>query len=81
MPTQTLPTVYVQNASLEMAWSYVVPAFGTISGTKVLPFFTEGYEGFDVNTEDDWREATRLVRDGLVALPALGAQTPATPAQ
>lgn len=71
MPTQSLPTVFVQNASLEMAWSWVVPAFGTISGTKVAPFFTEGYEGFDINTPDDWREAERLIQEGKVALPTL----------
>lgn len=71
LPTQRLPKVYVQNASLEMAWSYVIPAFGTISGRKVAPFFTEGYEGFDLNTEDDWREAERLIEQGTVALPSL----------
>lgn len=71
LPTQTLPKVYVQNASLEMAWSYVIPAFGTISGRKVSPFFTEGYEGFDLNTEDDWQEAERLIEQGKVALPSL----------
>lgn len=70
-PTQRLPTVYIQNASLEMAWSYVIPAFGTISGRKVAPFFTDGYEGFDLNTEDDWQQAERLLAEGKVALPAL----------
>lgn len=70
-PTQTLPTYYVQNASLEMAWTYVVKAFGTISGTKIAPFFTEGYEGFDLNTLDDWRDAERLIAEGLVELPRL----------
>lgn len=71
MPTQSLPPIFVQNASLEMAWSWVVPAFGTISGTKVAPFLTEGYEGFDLNTMDDWREAERLIEEGKVALPTL----------
>lgn len=56
-PTQTLPKVYVQNASLEMAWTYVLESFGTISGRKVAPFFTEGFEGFDINTEEDFRLA------------------------
>lgn len=69
MPTQTLQPMYVQNASLEMAWSYVVPAFGTISGKKIAPFFTEGYEGFDINTEDDWDRAATLVRAGRATLP------------
>jgi N-acylneuraminate cytidylyltransferase len=64
MPTQTLPKVYIQNASLEMAWAYVIPAFGTISGRKVSPFFTEGWEGFDINTEADWTEAEWLAPTG-----------------
>jgi len=70
-PTQTLPAFYVQNASLEMAWTRTVTQLGSIAGKKVLPFFTEGYEGFDINTPDDWREAERLIAEGLVALPAV----------
>jgi hypothetical protein len=69
MPTQSLPAVYVQNASLEMAWTYVVTSFGTISGKKIAPFFTEGYEGFDINDEDDFATAARLVAEGRVTLP------------
>jgi len=60
-PTQTLPKVYVQNASLEIAWTSVVRKLGTISGNRIMPFFTEGLEGFDINTEDDWKEAERLM--------------------
>jgi N-acylneuraminate cytidylyltransferase len=72
-PTQTLPPVYVQNASLEIAWSYVLDSYGTISGKKIAPFFTEGYEGFDLNTEADWQRAEQLLADGLVTLPDLAA--------
>lgn len=62
-PVQFLPHVYVQNASLEMAWTYVVKAFGSISGTKIAPFFTEGDEGFDINDEWDFDEAERRLRE------------------
>lgn len=79
-PTQTLPQVYVQNASLEMAWTYVVKQFGTIAGRKIAPFFTEGLEGFDLNTMDDWHEAERLIQEGLVDLPRLAAQAPTSAA-
>src|SRR6266571_99392 len=72
-PTQTLPTIYRQNASLEMAWSYVVTSSNTISGMKIAPFYTEGFEGFDVNDESDWEEAERVIAHGLVALPTLAA--------
>ncbi len=60
-PTHTLPLTYVQNASLEIAWTRVVKDTGTISGTRIRPFFTDGLEGFDINTEDDWGEAERLI--------------------
>lgn len=60
-PTQSLPAAYVQNASLEMAWAYVVKAFGTISGNKIAPFFTTGIEGFDINSEGDFSDAEHLL--------------------
>ena len=70
-PTQSLPTYYVQNASLEMAWTANVEVQGTIHGRSVMPFSTEGYEGFDLNTERDWREAEALIASGAAVLPAL----------
>lgn len=67
-----LPEVYVQNASLEIAWSRVVSEGRTIAGSVVLPFVTEGEEGFDVNEEFDWWKAERLLERGEVKLPAVG---------
>lgn len=67
-----LPRVYVQNASLEIAWSRVVTDGRTIAGSVVLPFVTEGEEGFDVNEEFDWWRAERLLEQGAVKLPAIG---------
>jgi N-acylneuraminate cytidylyltransferase len=60
VPTQTLPPVYVQNASLELAWRATVERTGTISGIKVAPFFTEYPEGFDINDEEDFIRAEQL---------------------
>ena len=51
---QALPAVYVQNASLEIAWTRVVRDSRTIAGVNIVPFLTEGYEGFDVNQTYDW---------------------------
>lgn len=69
--TQTLPDVYVQNASLEIAWTRVVSEGRTIAGNVLMPFFTEGFEGFDVNTPDDWLLAERYVERGDARLPAV----------
>ena len=69
-PTQSLVPVVRQNASLEMAWADVLTRdIPTISGDEIAPFFTEGYEGFDLNTESDWREAERLIATGEATLP------------
>ena len=70
-PYQALPTVYVQNASLEIAWTRVVLQGRTIAGHVVVPFFTEGYEGFDINDRYDWMIAERLLAEGAVSLPAV----------
>jgi CMP-N,N'-diacetyllegionaminic acid synthase len=61
LPTQSLPTVYVQNSSLEIAWTWCVTTFDTISGPKVAPFFTEGMEGFSIDYPEDWERAERYV--------------------
>jgi CMP-N,N'-diacetyllegionaminic acid synthase len=70
-PYQALPRVYVQNASLEIAWTRVVREGQTIAGDVLMPFVTEGHEGFDINTAHDWIVAERLVADGTAALPAV----------
>jgi CMP-N-acetylneuraminic acid synthetase len=67
---QALPPVYVQNASLELAWTRVPAAQGTIAGTIVAPFLTEGYEGVDLNDARDWWYAEHLVSTGAAVLPA-----------
>jgi N-acylneuraminate cytidylyltransferase len=68
-PYQALPPVYVQNASLEIAWTRVVFERRTIAGDVLVPFVTEGYEGFDINDPTDWMIAERLLADGAVTLP------------
>jgi len=65
----SLPEIYVQNASLEIAWSRVVTRDRTIAGNVVMPFLTTGYEGFDVNSEYDWQLAEHLVQIGDAKLP------------
>ncbi len=68
-PYQALPLIYAQNASLEIAWCRVVFDAQSIAGTVVMPFFTQGYEGQDVNTAYDWAYCEELVRKGQALLP------------
>jgi CMP-N,N'-diacetyllegionaminic acid synthase len=61
MQTQSLPQVWAQNSSLEIAWSRVLEGdTPTISGERVAPFFTEGDEGFSIDYPEDFERAERL---------------------
>lgn len=69
--TNTLPKVYVQNASLEIAWTDLVLDSYSISGTSVMPFITEGDEGFDINTPYDLEIANQMIENGNAELPEI----------
>lgn len=66
--TQSLPPVFAQNASFEIAWARVPLELGTIAGNKIVGFHTDGYEGFDINRAEDFLLAEVLVERGLVPL-------------
>jgi CMP-N,N'-diacetyllegionaminic acid synthase len=68
-PYQALPTVYAQNASLEIGWTRVPLELGTIAGKRIVPFFTEEAEGFDINKQEDWWLAEIFLASGLAKLP------------
>lgn len=67
--TQSLPAVYVQNASLEISWCRVALERHSIAGEAIVPFLTEGCEGFDINDPEDFERAERWVAEGRAALP------------
>ena len=70
---KSLPPVYVQNSSLEIAWSRVLRGpLPTISGTRVAPFFAEGAEGFSIDYPGDIERAEQMVARGEAVLPAVG---------
>lgn len=63
-----LPEIFVQNASLEIAWSRVLDS-GTISGNVIHPFLTRDSEGMDINNEGDWQLANFLLDQQEIKLP------------
>ncbi len=70
-PHPTLPEVYIQNASLEIAWFRVIFENRTIAGDSYVPFISEGDEGYDVNDVQDWIYAEYLVANGEATLPPI----------
>jgi CMP-N-acetylneuraminic acid synthetase len=71
---QALPPVYVQNSALEIAWTRVVAATGTREGRVLAPYLTDGYEGLNIDDEDDFELAERLVASGRARLPVVERQ-------
>jgi N-acylneuraminate cytidylyltransferase len=53
-----LPEVFVQDSSLEIAWTRIA-AQGEIAGQRVVPFRTEGLEGLSIDYPEDLEEAER----------------------
>jgi N-acylneuraminate cytidylyltransferase len=66
-----LPEVFVQDASLEIAWSRVVREGNSIAGEAIVPFVSEGLEGFDINQPEDWILAEHYLAMGNVTLPTI----------
>lgn len=70
-----LPEIYVQDASLEIAWSRIALDQNTIAGESVIPFISQGLEGFDINEPEDWLLAEHYLANGQARLPTIS-QTP-----
>ena len=67
-----LPSVHVQNSSLEIAWRHVLKGRRpSIAGKRVAPFLTEGAEGFSIDYPDDVERAEALVVRKVAILPSL----------
>jgi N-acylneuraminate cytidylyltransferase len=69
-----LPEVYAQDASLEIAWSCVPIEQQCIAGKAIIPFVSQGYEGFDINAPEDWWMAEWLLNTQTVTLPPISIQ-------
>lgn len=65
---KALPEVYVQNSSLEIAWTRIT-ADDEIAGERVAPFLTDDVEGFTIDYPSDWERAEKLVETGAARLP------------
>jgi N-acylneuraminate cytidylyltransferase len=66
-----LPEIYAQDASLEIAWSRVALEQNSIAGEAIIPFVSQGLEGFDINEPEDWWLAERLLAMQAAVLPAI----------
>jgi N-acylneuraminate cytidylyltransferase len=68
---KALPEIFVQNASLEIAWSEVALQRNSIAGDIIMPFLTENHEGADINAPQDWLIVEHLIETGEATLPII----------
>ena len=66
-----LPNILVQNASLEISNFNVVKKYKTITGKKIIPFFTKNYEGLDINKISDIEYLKFLIDKKKIKLPKI----------
>ena len=66
-----LPEIYVQDASLEIGWARIPLEQNSIAGEAILPFVSQGSEGFDINEPEDWWLAERLLSTQEISLPKI----------
>ena len=67
-----LPQVYVQNSSLEVAWTCVaMREGGDIAGERVVAFLSDPATGFSIDYPEDWETAERMLASGEATLPAV----------
>jgi len=66
-----LPEIYTQDASLEIAWSRVALEHNSIAGEAIIPFVSQGLEGFDINESEDWWMAERILATQAAILPTI----------
>jgi len=65
----SLPQVYVQDAILKIAHTQILATHRLISGDVILPFISNGHEGFDINHEEDWILCNHYIQSGEAVLP------------
>lgn len=66
-----LPKIYVQDASLEIGWTKLPLERNTIAGESIIPFISQGEEGFDINDPEDWILAENLLNNGAAVMPKI----------
>lgn len=66
-----LPEIYAQDASLEIGWTRIPLEQSNIAGEAILPFVSQGFEGFDINEPEDWWLAERLLGTQEMLLPTI----------
>ena len=65
LPTQHLPNMFVQTGGLE------IRPTANLEPSGYQAFVVNDYNGFDINTQEDWWLAELLIDKGVATLPVI----------
>jgi len=71
-PRQILPLIYWQTGYVDAAWADTVLTKHSMTGDAILPLIMDPSEWIDIDSQDDWRRAERLIESGEIKLEDLG---------
>lgn len=72
MPRQALPEVYWQTGYVDAAWTETILQKNSMTGERILPLVINPEEWIDIDSQDDWRRAERLLENGEITFNDLG---------
>ncbi|MCS7248445.1 MAG: acylneuraminate cytidylyltransferase family protein [Anaerolineales bacterium] len=72
LPRQMLPRVYWQTGYVDAAWSDTILQKHSMTGERILPLVLPSSEWIDIDSEEDWKRAERLLESGELTWDDLG---------
>lgn len=72
LPRQQLPPVYWQTGYVDAARRTTILEKNSMTGDRIRPLITDPGEWIDIDSEDDWRWAERLLASGELSTRELG---------
>ena len=71
-PRQALPDVYWQTGYVDAAWADTLLVKNSMTGDTILPLVIEASEWVDIDSQDDWHRAERMLESGEIQWDDLG---------
>ena len=72
MPRQLLPEVYWQTGYVDAVWSDTILEKASMTGDRILPLVIPASDWIDIDSQDDWRRAERMLESAEINFSDLG---------
>jgi N-acylneuraminate cytidylyltransferase len=72
LPRQELPEVYWQTGYVDAAWVDTITEKKSMTGNRILPLIIDPSEWIDIDSDNDWCRAERMLESGEITVHDLG---------